>query len=446
MLATTTQHQPSDSSVTSTPRSHASVVRFALQLSLLLLAAFVFCQDSVADELQKYVPLIRNKPVPADTVFDVDVFIGLTAPITVTNKKGLPPGVDIVPVPGELKVKVIGTPTRPDKYDSEVTITDSSKPPKVFQADAHFLVAGSFYNARTIVATPDNNKKVPIVLIYDSGAQKTILTRADSITESLVKADGGVIDKNAAGLTQVAGVDGKKLWLTLSQDLDVSARGLDSKGKDYDDKDATVKMSVEYPTKDQKDPLLSLLGVDFVGKLPKNQGVAQFDDGSLTFFVMKKSDDNSDPSGLDGCSYTFATSTLPPTLELAPGGQAIVVSGSPYTVVSKSTAVELGMNVIGQVDLYSQDPTSFRALFLDGFFDDEDPGPLTLIQASFSIAGTALSFTNVPLLVNPFDTNKNVFGTDLFSLRDPATPAQASEMYLTPSGGLLGFGCTVSQP
>src|SRR5436305_14800335 len=65
-------------------------------------------------------------------------------------------------------------------------------------------------------------------------------------------------------------------------------------------------------------------------------------------------------------------------------------------------------------------PDIFSEMFLDGFFDNADPGPFSVVTiSSFAIpteeAAMDLIFDNLPVLINPFATVENVFGTNVLT-------------------------------
>lgn len=411
-----------------------------LQFILLSLIGGLGTAVNAAEPPDKYGGILKNDPFTQTVDLSGQ---GLMLPLKVTSE-GLPPGITAAAVAGKPEITISGTPTVTGAYKGTITVTDSSRPPKEVKiSGVNFFVGGSRFRAKVeILVVPLVPK--PFVALYDSGAPNTILKMGDAVTAGLIGA-GGKDNGFQAGNLNIGGIGGAKLTLAFSRPVTVNAKGLKADGMtDYDPKFASApNRQVVYPVMGQADPKVTLLGTDFLAGLGGGAGAGQFNDGSLTLLLKQKSG-APQPAGLDGCAVTIPIGGLPPSWTLSPVGNTFITTGSPFTVVSQYAAEMLGMDVIGQVDLYHDDPITFQALFLDGFFDDVDPGPITIIKASFSVPGTSVTFTDVPVLVNPFSAqNNSLSGTDLLSLPggQDNNDGSLTEMLLNPDGSTLGLGC-----
>jgi hypothetical protein len=129
-----------------------------------------------------------------------------------------------------------------------------------------------------------------------------------------------------------------------------------------------------------------------------------------------------------------------------------VVTGSPHTIIGESLAGQIGLRPIGLVDMNEEDPLSAGILFLDGFFENAEPGKLSLaVVESFAIpaidpgpdgivytsddASVTIEFKDAPVLINPFGVDQNVLGTNLLFLDDESSTTLDFE------ADLIGFGC-----
>jgi hypothetical protein len=102
----------------------------------------------------------------------------------------------------------------------------------------------------------------------------------------------------------------------------------------------------------------------------------------------------------------------------------VVISGSPFSMISQSLADELGLVPSGTVLLEDEDPVSLLVLTLDGILPSGAPGPLPVVTAPRvelpSIPDGRVFFEDVRFVVNP-ESGLNILGTDLFHLRDLPT-------------------------
>ncbi len=257
---------------------------------------------------------------------------------------------------------------------------------------------------------------------FDTGSPVTLLSRACAKDFGLLKADDS--DNGfSAGCVGIGGVVGGNAMAHYTKKLSLCAKGLKADGTDNDKafKKAECKRVV-YPKKGEPD-LDNLLGTNYVRCLGACKpeltpgGDLKLDNPPPKEVKPKRV--RLDLEVITPREPDWHPRRIVPDVHLGSAIQAdfILVTGSPYTILSGPTAAALGAPVIGSYDLYNLDPAAFDRLVQDEFFDDFNPGPFAVVRPSLITVptelGPGLAFSNVPVLVNPFSTSLNVFGSSL---------------------------------
>ena len=261
----------------------------------------------------------------------------------------------------------------------------------------------------------------------DTGAPLTTLTRAAAKSFSLLKADD-TDNGFSAGNINLGGVGGGAIKAQYSKQLTFLAKGKRQNGTDAEPNFTQVNnLRVVYPKKDERD-IDILLGTNYIAGLAGGAKFVANPDGSCTFAAPPPPPAPPKPvirrtglqlRGLPGWPDNSGVQYIVPGISLNGGVRAdfVLATGSPYTVISSQLATALGAAKMGTYDLYNGDPEAFTVLVADGFFDDVNPGPLTVAMVSqLTIPtddGVGVSFSNVPVLINPFSTPDNVFGSNI---------------------------------
>lgn len=266
----------------------------------------------------------------------------------------------------------------------------------------------------------------------DSGSPLTALSRATAKELGLLKADD-TDNGFADGMVQFGGVGGGAGQANRSKKVSILGKGKQADGKTDQDKNfkVTTNKRVVYPKKGQPD-LPNLLGTNFLSNLGDTattldpSGAASFFDPRLKknppikikfLKVSLVEEQGTFPDGLDP-RRLIEDITLNSIL-----GDFFLVTGSPFTIISTTLASSLGLSPTGTFDLFNNRPDVFRRLFVDGFLDESDPVPFNVLSiATFAIpneAGGFINFQDVPVLVNPFNTDANIFGTNILFLDSP---------------------------
>lgn len=318
-------------------------------------------------------------------------------------------------------------------------------------------------------------------MLWDTGSPVTIFSRADAKQLGLLKGNG-TDNGFAVGEAQIGGATGGGVKMYVSKELTICAKGKKPDGTDYDKTAQCVKnKKVLYPKPGEPDIPKSLLGTNFGDQLVNTAVTTQ--KGTVSFFdPLLATPENPDGKKCDKVVPTEPEEETPPpgghkrhdaggTImpipplyppwwpfppELGPIYPFVVGTGSPYTIIGNALAAELSpLEIVGEVDLFNEDPDTFNALFADGFFDDFDPGPFNVAALSISIPATSPGSDELygtaddtstainyyaPVLVNPFDTDKNLLGTNVLYTGDSAqtTFDLAGHLicYIWPRGGI----------
>lgn len=264
-------------------------------------------------------------------------------------------------------------------------------------------------------------------LVVDTGARGTTLSRADAKQLGLLKADD-TDNGFAAGDVKIgtAVVGAPEPTAHFSKLLSIMAKGKKADGTTDNDaafKDAPNKRVV-YPKKNEPD-LESLLGTNFVSNLGTTRLTIN-PDGAASFF-------DAPPPVVPVRAIRLVEEILTPelvgagldprrivegiTLNDTVAADFFLVTGSPFTIISESLQLSLGLSAIGDFDLFNDAPDIFDRLMIDGFFGATDPGLFDIVSIdSFAVpteGGIDLIFEDVPVLVNPFEINQNIYGTNI---------------------------------
>jgi hypothetical protein len=278
--------------------------------------------------------------------------------------------------------------------------------------------------AATLPAAGAHTQKMEV----DTGAPLTTLTRAAAKSFSLLKADD-TDNGFRGGDVNLGGVGGGAIKAQYSKQLTFLVKGKKQDGTDAEPNFTSVNnLRVVYPKKGEKD-IDILLGTNLIAGLAGGAKFVANPDGSCTFAAPPPPPAPQKPvirrsglqlRGMPGWPDNSGVQYIVPGISLN-GVRAdfVLVTGSPYTVISSQLATALGARVarMGTYDLYNANPEAFTVLVADGFFDDVNPGPLTVAMVSqLTIPtddGVGVSFSNVPVLINPFSTPDNVFGSNI---------------------------------
>jgi hypothetical protein len=276
-------------------------------------------------------------------------------------------------------------------------------------------------------------------MFVDTAAPGTTIPRADAKKFGLLKADDTdngfqepteKIGDKPPGEIDYSGAQGANgIRALFSKKLSVLAKGLKA---DMTDNDKDFKkvdgLRVVYPKKGEPDLPAALLGSNFIDGAGKSQQLK----GDQSFFAFTLPADRNKTIDLveepvSSFDPVFPRRRMIDQIKLDGVGPEsfYVATGSPFTIISPSLALSLGLTPTGTYDLFHEQPDVFGTLFLDGFFGDSDPGPFDIVTINtFAIKTEGdmdFVFNNVPVLVNRFVTNQNVFGTNLLSSDDLLT-------------------------
>jgi hypothetical protein len=273
----------------------------------------------------------------------------------------------------------------------------------------------------------------------DTGAPLTLLTRAAATSFTLLQADGSDNGYHAGDI-RIGGVGGGGIAAQYSTLLSILAKGKRADGTDAQPNFVRVNnLRIVYPKKDEGD-LDNLLGTNYITNLGVGGRFIANADGSCTFVPAPPPRPPIRRTGLqlrglippaDG----FGDQFIVPGLQInAISADFILTTGSPYTIISTKLAAALKLSPMGSYDLYNGDPETFATLVNDGFFDNYNPGPLAVFMVSQlkipTDDGSGITLSNVPVLVNPFSTPDNVFGTNLLNPGNMATEVDLFDGYL----------------
>jgi predicted aspartyl protease len=278
-------------------------------------------------------------------------------------------------------------------------------------------------------------------MIVDTGAPFTIIKRAGAKSFELLKADdtdNGYSDGNQ----NIGGVGAGAIKAQYSKKLSILAKGKKKDGTTDAEPNFTKldDLRVVYPKKGEGD-LPDLLGTNYMAALAGGAKLVANPDGSCTFAAppappkvpVRKTglQLRATPGWPDG----FGVQYIVPGLNLnGVPANFVLTTGSPYTVISSQLAATLGLRPMGTYDLYNADPDAFAVLVDDGFFDNVNPGPLGVAMVSqLTIPtddGAGVAFANVPVLINPFPTPDNVFGSNILVPSYMATQVNLAGGYL----------------
>jgi hypothetical protein len=284
----------------------------------------------------------------------------------------------------------------------------------------------------------------------DTGSPVTILTRAAATSFGMLMANGADNGYRAANI-QIGGVGGGGVAAQYSIQLSILAKGKLANGMDAEPNFTQVNnLRVVYPRMGQGD-LNLLLGTNYIAGLAGGARFVANPDGSCTFAAPPAPPPGPvrrtglQLRGLQPPADGFGDQFLVPGLQVnaLKAMDFVLVTGSPYTIVSTKTAAALKLSPMGIYDLYNGDPETFAALVSDGFFDNYNPGPFSVAMVSqLTIPtddGSGITYTNVPVLINPFASADNVLGTNL--LNPGNTPTEVNLAY-----GYLQYGVYSAPP
>jgi len=416
-----------------------------------------------------YVILVKGERVHTKLIDLSQRYPDLTSPFTVTPKSGIPNGLRATIVDSN-KLRILGTPTGKGARctTGKWEIQDSSTPTKKRVISWNFYVSGSRFRAGVQLkdgadVLPPGASAITKTVIVDSGAPWTTLSRTDAKVFKLLKAndsDNGF----AIGSTRIGGLAGNQLSANLSKPFSILAKGKRADGKDQDlIFKAVPNLQIVYPKRNNPDTKFSVLGTAFINRM-QTHSLTLDPSGHASFFdpLLKPPKPPKKPKK---CGRVVPTT--PESRKSNPGGEGrrlinaelngilaafYVVTGSPHTVISESLAGQIGLEPIGLVDMNEEDPLSAGILFVDGFFENAEPGKLWLaVVEPFAIpaidpgpdgivytsddASVMIEFKDAPVLINPFGVDQNVLGTNLLFLDGESSTTLDFE------ADLIGFGC-----